>query len=120
VTKKGHVFDLTPEQRAAQGERARAMAAARDARRAVDPEYDQAFRAARAQGMATFQARVKSDPAFADAMQDARRRAGARTGQIVSARRRRCLECGLACNPGGMGQHLKHKGHAGYVDLPDA
>ena len=104
---------FTEETRAAMAERARALAAARDARRAEDPEFDQAFRAARRRGALT----TNSSPEHASRMKEVRQANAAALGKVMSARRRRCLECGLVTNPGGMGQHLKHKRHSGYEDL---
>lgn len=40
-----------------------------------------------------------------------------RNGLDVGNRQRQCNDCTMIANPGGMGQHLKHKMHSGWVAI---
>jgi len=57
-------------------------------------------------------ARFLSDPVFAARLL----RIAARGGSATSRIRRRCVECGLESNPGGIGWHLKFSEHAGWEE----
>lgn len=37
-------------------------------------------------------------------------------GRVAAAMRRRCDECGLVAQPGSLGMHQKHTGHAGWAE----
>ena len=49
---------------------------------------------------------------------DRLRECGRSLAVTTNNRRRRCLECGLVSNPGGMGKHRLSSGHTTWEDLP--
>lgn len=58
-------------------------------------------------------ASIKADPELAERMRREQSAACAR----ANARRRRCIDCGVVYRPASMGNHLKHSGHVGFVDV---
>lgn len=56
--------------------------------------------------------RLRVDPKYAAKMRLVNQRAVKR----VQSQKRRCMECGLASQPGPMGRHFKASGHVGYED----
>lgn len=100
-----------------------------------DPEFAEQMRESSSRGGQTYAERMRTDSEYAERMRENNRRGGhamtkrlraepelaeqwSETMRTTNSRRRRCLECGLVSNPGGIGKHRLSSGHEEYEDLP--
>ena len=81
--------------------------AARAARMQVDFEFGEKMRDALERGRSVAAERFRTDPELKERTRQAQSRA--------ANTRRRCDECGLISNPGGMGRHQQQSGHSGWT-----
>lgn len=81
-----------------------------------DPEYRARRSRISSAGAAALRARREEDPELDERIRAAQRETCRKVGTQTSRMKRKCAECDLVSNPGGVALHQKKSGHRGYED----